>query len=129
MIRDSEKQRHELRGDLIRARYGHSLAGRLARAKATPPEVLLHGTSPVAAREILTGGLLPMGRQYVHLSADRATALAVGCRKHENPVVLRVEATRAQAEGVAFYRGNDQVWLADNIPPEYISIASDGERR
>ena len=125
MIEGSNKERHQLRGDLIRARYGHSLPGRLARAKATPPSLLLHGTSPAVVKEILTNGLLPMGRQHVHLSLDYSTALAVGRRKHEMPVILRVDAMRASSQGVSFYRGNDQVWLADAIPAEFIEVAEE----
>lgn len=122
MIRSSEKERHELRGGLIRAKYGHSLPGRLARTRATPPDVLLHGTSPDAVPNILRTGLEPMGRQYVHLSVDHTTALAVGLRKNERPVVVQVRAVEANARDVGFYHGNEHVWLADAIPPEFISV-------
>lgn len=116
MTRDSAKERHELRGDFIRAKYGHSLPGRLVRTAAEPPEVLLHGTSPELVNSILNLGLLPMGRQYVHLSVDRETAWNVGRRKHEQPMVLRVEARRAHTERISFYRGNEHVWLARPLP-------------
>lgn len=120
MIASSDKQRHELLGDRIRALYGHSLPGRLTREPASPPPVLLHGTSPEVVTTIKFEGLVPMGRQYVHLSVDQETALAVGRRKHQNPVVLRVDAERAHEAGVMFYLGNDRVWLADLVPPEFI---------
>ncbi len=60
-----------------------------------------------------------MGRQYVHLSTDIETALRVGQRKAAKPTILVIETT---IENVLFYEGNDQVWLADNIPPRLISI-------
>jgi putative RNA 2'-phosphotransferase len=53
VITRSDKRRHELVGDRIRALYGHSMPGRLRREPANPPEVLFHGTSPEAAEEIL----------------------------------------------------------------------------
>jgi putative RNA 2'-phosphotransferase len=121
MIATATKRRHEIRGDEIRALYGHSVPGRLAKQPATPPSVLFHGTAPSASRLILRVGLKPMARQYVHLSAEVGTARQVGHRKAERPVVLRVDAAAAHAAGVRFYRGNELVWLADAISPEFLS--------
>jgi putative RNA 2'-phosphotransferase len=61
-----------------------------------------------------------MGRQYVHLSVDKATAEQVGRRKAEVPILLAVNADEAFANGIAFYLGNDLVWLADFIPAAFI---------
>ena len=65
-----------------------------------------------------------MRRQYVHLSIDRATALAVGRRKSRDPVILRIDASAAARAGVAFYLGNDKVWLADEVPAEFSADGS-----
>lgn len=120
MIRRSDKRRYEIRGDRIRALYGHSLPGRLEKEPARPPPLLYHGTDPAALPSIRGEGLRPMGRQYVHLSGDLATARQVGRRKAEDPAILRVEAGRAHGDGVAFYAGNERVWLADRVPPGYL---------
>jgi putative RNA 2'-phosphotransferase len=61
-----------------------------------------------------------MGRQYVHLSVDTATATQVGRRKANEPVILRIRAGDAHGMGVRFYRGNDLVWLADAVAPAFI---------
>lgn len=122
MVAESAKVRHELRGDRIRARYGHSVPGRIAVEPGRPPDTLYHGTSPAAVGSILAGGLRPMGRQYVHLSPDRDTAVQVGMRKAQPCAVLRVDAAGARERGVAFYRGNALVWLADAVPPEYLDV-------
>ena len=61
-----------------------------------------------------------MGRQYVHMSADIETAEQVGRRRDNRPVILTIEAKRAAADGIKFYIGNDKVWLADQIPPQYL---------
>ena len=58
-----------------------------------------------------------MTRQYVHLSADTETALSVGARHDAQPVLLRADA---RAACLAFYEGDDKVWLADAVPPEFI---------
>ncbi len=125
MIAGSDKQRHELAGDQIRAIYGHSVPGRILREPAEPPAVLYHGTDPAVVQRLLASGLRPMRRQYVHLSPDRATAVQVGLRKARPCAVLRVDAGTASVDGVAFYRGNDQVWLADAVPPRYLQVDGD----
>lgn len=120
MIAYSDKKRHELADDRIRALYGHSTPQHLRREPAEPPQVLYHGTSPESAEQIIIEGLKPMGRQYVHLSVDTATAEQVGRRKANMPVILLVRAREAHISGISFYRGNDLVWLADVVPSTFI---------
>lgn len=122
MVAGASKQRHEIRAGRIRALYGHSLPGRIDRVPAAPPEELFHGTSPAAAEAIRVEGLHPMGRQFVHLSVDRDTARVVGARKAPEPVILAVAAREAAAAGVAFYAGNEKVWLADSVPARFIEV-------
>jgi putative RNA 2'-phosphotransferase len=50
--------------------------------------------------------------------------MAVGQRKDHAPVLLRVAAVEAHQQGTAFYRGNDRVWLADEVPAPFIKRAS-----
>ncbi len=120
MMATADKQRYELEGNRIRAVYGHSLPGRLARVPAAPPAMLYHGTPPRAAARILKEDLKPMGRQYAHLSVDRETAQQVGRRRAPAPVILQVASAAAHDAGVVFYAGNDKVWLADSVPAEFL---------
>src|SRR5437762_12930847 len=69
-------------------------------------------------------GLRPMDRQFVHLSTDETTAVEVGRRKTKDPTVLRLMAADAYAHGINFYEGNEKVWLADHVPPEFIVVTS-----
>jgi putative RNA 2'-phosphotransferase len=75
-----------------RALYGHSLPGRIRRRPAVPPARLFHGTAPDTWAVIGIDGLLPMRRQFVHLSVDRETAVCVGRRKSARPVIVTVDA-------------------------------------
>lgn len=122
MISSSSKRRHEIKGEKIRALYGHSLPGRIMKIEAAPPELLFHGTAPAALDAILTEGLRPMDRQYVHLSVDVATAEQVGRRKSHTPVILGVRAAAARESGLRFWRGNDMVWLSEFVPAEFIRV-------
>ena len=121
MMAASSKRRHEIDGDRIRALYGHSVPGRVRKVEAEPPARLFHGTSAQAWSKIQRMGLKPMGRQYVHLSVDVATAEQVGRRKSPNPMILVVDAARARETGSRFWRGNELVWLADHIAPEHLA--------
>jgi putative RNA 2'-phosphotransferase len=123
MAAESDKQRFQLDGDRIRAAYGHSLPDRVEHARATPPALLFHGTDPAIVERILSQGLTPRARQYVHLAVDRTMAVQVGRRKAAEPVILQIDSAQAHAEGIAFYIGNERVWLADHVPPRFIRTA------
>jgi putative RNA 2'-phosphotransferase len=116
------KRRYERDGDRIRARYGHSVAARVEVPAAVPPDVLFHGTTADAVAAIRERGLLPMRRQHVHLSADPATARAVGARRRRAFVVLEVAAAEAHAAGVTFRDAGLGIWLADPVPPAYVRL-------
>lgn len=109
-------------GGMIRALYGHSTPERIVRQPMLPPAVLYHGTARRFLRSILASGLKPMGRQYVHLSTDAATARQVGSRHDAKPVILLVDAESAYERGARFYRGNENVWLANEVPALYLRI-------
>ncbi len=67
-------------------------------------------------------GLVPKGRQYIHLSVDIDTALQVGKRRDEEPVLLIIHSINAWDEGTKFYKGNEKVLLAHFIDNKYIEI-------
>ncbi len=121
VVEHGTKQRFAVEGGRIRARYGHSIPLRVEYQKAEPPAVLYHGTAEKNVDSIMADGLLPMGRQVVHLSADVETAQQVGTRHGGQTIILRVDAAAAARDGVAFYAGNDSTWLADRVPPQYLS--------
>lgn len=120
MIDKSDKKRHEISESKIRALYGHSIPQKILKDPKVPPEILYHGTARRLIEQIMEKGLLPQNRQYVHLSADTATALQVGKRRDGEPKLLEIQALKAWSEGIKFYLGNDKVWLADTIPSRYI---------
>lgn len=115
-----DKKRFEISNGRIRALYGHSVPQKIIKVPDVPPEILYHGTARRFVQPISEQGLLPRNRQYVHLSADVETAMQVGKRRDESPVLLKIKALEAYSEGIKFYRGNEKVWLADSIPARYI---------
>ncbi len=120
IVDEQAKQRYEMTNGRIRALYGHSTDAKIRKEAAEPPAILYHGTAPETAVLILKDGLKPMNRQYVHLSADREMANMVGQRKNGRPTILHVMAIEAHQQDIIFYKGNERVWLADYVPPEFI---------
>lgn len=117
IVEGDEKGRYEMKGDRIRARYGHSVPVVLDQRPVRPPELLYHGTSSSALPSILEEGLKPMGRRFVHLSASIEDALSVGRRRDPKPVILEVKAGEAWRRGIPFYRPSERIYLAPHIPP------------
>ena len=122
MVDLSEKKRHEIMDNKIRAFYGHSVPIRIVKAESLPPQILYHGTANRFVDAIMSEGLLPGSRQYVHLSQEIDTAVTVGKRRDRNPVILVINAGLAYHYGIKFYHGNDNIWLADKIPAQFIKI-------
>ncbi len=119
--RTSDKKRFEIIGGHIRALYGHTIPSRISHEEVAPPEILYHGTSRRNAQAILRAGILPMRRQYVHLSTTAEEAEGIGLRRDEKPVVLRVLALEAYKNGVRFFRSGP-LFLSERIPPKFIEL-------
>ena len=121
IVRTNNKQRYSFNADKtrIRANQGHSIPVDLELLPRTPPKVLYHGTATRFAASIDQQGLKPMQRQYVHLSDNLETAVAVG-KRHGAPLVYEVDAEAMQQAGFLFYQSENGVWLTDSVPPEYL---------
>ncbi|BFH64804.1 RNA 2'-phosphotransferase [Paenibacillus azoreducens] len=118
VVENCPKQRYEIVNGYIRANYGHS-TGRLEYKESIPPAILYHGTNTKVSNKILTEGIKPMGRKYVHLSDTLEFAALAGKRRGEL-VILEVDTVRALENHVKFYVANHGVWLADYVPPQYL---------
>ncbi|WP_283136897.1 RNA 2'-phosphotransferase [Rhizohabitans arisaemae] len=121
VVAENDKRRYTLAGGRIRANQGHSVPVDLDLPAAEPPAFLYHGTVDRLLAAIRSQGLLPMDRHHVHLSQDRETATRVGARKGR-PVVLVVQSGRMHAAGHTFRVSANGVWLADHVPPAFISF-------
>lgn len=106
--------------DRMRATHGHSFVV-VPDAPGVPPAVLYHGTATRFVDAIKAQGLLPMQRQFVHLSAEEATALDVA-QRHGKPVLIRIATAPLLAAGWVFYQTSDMVWLTRAIPAEFLEI-------
>lgn len=121
IVRTDNKQRYSFNGDktLIRANQGHSIPVDVELKEQEPPEFLYHGTADRFVKAIMTEGLKPMSRLYVHLSKDIETANIVG-KRHGIPVILKVDSGRMYQDGNKFYLSENGVWLTGKVDVKYL---------
>ena len=120
IVRENNKQRYSFNEDhtKIRANQGHSISVDVELREVEPPKYLYHGTASRFLPAIQAEGIRRMSRQYVHLSGDFETAVAVG-KRHGIPVVITIDAAAMARDGVGFYRSENGVWLCEHVEPKY----------
>lgn len=120
IVRENNKQRYSFNEDhtKIRANQGHSVPVDVELKETEPPQYLYHGTATRFFPAIQKEGIRKMSRQYVHLSGDFQTAMAVG-KRHGIPMVVTINAAAMARDGVTFYRSENGVWLCEHVEPRY----------
>lgn len=111
-------------GRKIRANQGHSLDVEIEFEKKTPPAILYHGTAEKNVGVIFDEGLKKMSRHHVHLSAETKTAQKVGAR-YGKPVIFEIDTKAMLAEGHEFFVSANNVWLVENVPPQFLRLRKD----
>lgn len=121
IVRTDSKQRYSFNSNktLIRANQGHSIPVDVELEERQPPQYLYHGTAERFLAAIMTEGLKPMSRLYVHLSKEEETAVKVG-KRHGSPVVLKVRAEEMYHDGNKFYLSQNGVWLTKYVDKKYM---------
>lgn len=124
IVRTDNKGRYSFNEDKskIRANQGHSVKVDVGLKECKPPKSLYHGTCTRYLNSIMTVGLTKMSRLHVHLSSDKETAINVG-RRHGEVAVLKIDSERMFQDGYKFYLSENNVWLTDKVPVEYIGSA------
>ncbi len=114
------KGRFEIRGNKIRARYGHSIKVTLTHAVDENVKTLYHGTTARAWQRIRHEGILPGRRVWVHLTSNLKDAYETGCRHGSDVVVLKINADCLRKKGLTVRRASKAVWVVEYVPPECI---------
>lgn len=113
------KGRFELNNDRIRARYGHSIPVEIEYPAVKLDKTLYHGTSLDRLTSILSEGIKPMKRRYVHLTLEPGEAVETG-KRHGKPVVLAIDPACLEEKSIKVYRATSRIYLAKYVPPECI---------
>ena len=129
IVLTDDKGRYQLDMDnkKVRATYGHSIKIDLSDLPTDGvPDVLYYPTTREELEFIEEMGLKPGDRKWVHLSKSYEDAYIAGRHRVDDPVILEVDAKGAIESGYTIYVASKKVFIANEIPPQFIKIA---ERR
>ena len=127
LIETDPKGRYQISNDLMRATYGHSLELDLKLPTENIPDHLYYPATPEEADIILETGLRPSDRKMVHLSKTYQDALNAGKVRVEAPIILEIDAAAAIKAGNVISQAGRTVFLAQEIPPEYLTRKEEEE--
>ena len=127
IIETDPKGRYQISNDLMRATYGHSLELDLRLPTDNIPDHLYYPATEEEADIILETGLRPSDRKMVHLSRTYQDALNAGKVRVEAPIILEVDAEAAIRAGNVISQAGRTVFLAQEIPPEFLSKKEEEE--
>ncbi len=121
IVETNNKKRYAFNEDRtkIRANQGHTVKVDVELKKAIPPDILYHGTAVKYEQSIDSEGLIPKARLHVHLSYDIETATAVG-KRHGKLLIYTVDAKKMSEKGYKFYLSENEVWLTEYVPIEFL---------
>jgi len=119
------KGRYEVRGEKVRATYGHTLEVDLDLPTDNIPDYLYFPVTEEESAIVLEVGLKPSDRRKVHLSKTAADARAAGKVRTPEPTILEIDAAKAREVGIVIMQAGKTVYLADQIPPEILRRSPD----
>lgn len=122
LIETSEKGRFAFDGHNVWAVQGHSIpnVGVTHELVVDVPQFYYHGTKARVLDSIMEKGLIPNGRNMVHLSTDIKTALTVANRRSGNSTILNIDAPAMISEGFSFFQAKNGVILIDHVPAKFL---------
>lgn len=120
-VETDPKGRYQIDGGMIRATYGHTIDVILDDLPVAELDILYYPVTEEELEFVLESGLYPTDRKKVHLSGSIEKALEAGKVRTENPVILKIDAKKARADGVEIYQAGKDVYVTDSIDKKYLS--------
>ena len=122
VVETDPKGRYDIRGNTIRATYGHTVEIEIDLPTDNIPDSLYYPCDPVETENLLEVGISPSGRSHVHLSASIRTAAEAGHVHFALPTILEVDTAQMIAAGETIWHAGITVYLTDNAPAQYRSV-------
>jgi len=123
LVETDPKGRYQVANDSIRATYGHSLELDLRLPTDNIPEFLYYPTTQEEAGIMLETGLKPSDRRLVHLSKTYGDAVSAGKVRTDDPIILEIDTVELIAAGHEVQRAARTVYLAREVPAEFLRRA------
>ena len=122
IVETDPKGRYEVRGNTIRATYGHTVEIELDLPTDNIPDALYFPCDPEQTENLLEVGSSPGRRAHVHLSASIRSAAEAGHVHFPLPTILEVDTAQMNAAGETIWHAGITVYLTENVPAQYISV-------
>ena len=122
LVETDPRGRYQIDGGMIRATYGHTIDVNLDDLPEAEIDEFYYPVTEEEADIILEGGLHPTDRKKVHLSGSIEKAIEAGRVRTENPLILKIDGKKARKDGMKIYQAGKDVYIADSIKAEYISL-------
>ena len=116
------KGRYEVRGNMMRATYGHTVEIELDLPSSNIPDSLYYPCDPGVAENLMEIGISPGDRSHVHLSATIRSAAEAGRFHHSDPCIIEVDTARMTASGETIWHAGVTVFLTDAVAGEFLSL-------
>jgi len=116
------KGRYQIKEDLLRATYGHSIDVELDFSVDDIPDNLFYPTTQEELDMLMETGLLPSDRKSVHLSQTMNDALVAGQHRVKDPIILEIDAKGCMDDGIMIQHAGTTVYITKEVPPKFIKV-------
>ncbi len=126
LVETDPKGRYDIRDNVIRATYGHSIDVDLDLPTDDIPDKLYYPTTNEEVELLIETGLKPSDRKRVHLSLTSEDATNAGKFRVPNPIILEIDAKGSIEAGNTIKHAGITVFTTVEISPEFIRIMDSG---
>lgn len=127
LVETDPRERYQIDGGMIRAKYGHSIDVDLDDLPLADLKEYFYPVTEEESDIVIEGGIHPIDRKKVHLSTSIEKAIEAGKVRTDAPLILRIDGEKAREDGVKIYRASKDVCVTDHIDAKYISKVDESE--
>jgi putative RNA 2'-phosphotransferase len=122
LVETDPKGRYQIKDNLIRATYGHSLDVDLDLPTDDIPTNLFYPTTQEEVELLMETGIRPSDRKKVHLSLSYEDAEKAGKVRVPHPIILQVDTIGSINAGNIIMHAGTTVFTTKEVPPEFIKV-------
>jgi putative RNA 2'-phosphotransferase len=122
LVETDPKGRYQIRDNLIRATYGHSIELDLDLPTEDIPDKLYYPTTKEEVELLMETGIKPSDRKKVHLSLTFEDAEKAGKVRVPNPLILEIDAKTSMKDGNTIMHAGTTVFITQEVSPKYLNL-------
>jgi len=119
-IRSDPEGKFEIKDEKVRSIEVFSGFLKIPYELTLPPKILYCGIKRKTYTFVIEKGLIAPKETYIPLTPSRDLALRMAKRRDPKPLILEIHAHEASQKGVRFFQVAPLMFLAKEIPPNYI---------